>query len=83
MTCRAASEELSFFPPGGMSHTTLMNPMRRLGGECSPEQKEGAQAIFSCSEPPSSGGRKASTLQAEFDGKMITTCRGSRRGKAR
>ncbi len=71
MTYRAAAEELSFFLPDGMSHTTLMNFVRKLGTEYSGEQKEGAEALFSCGELPASEGRKASTLYSELDGKMI------------
>jgi hypothetical protein len=71
MTYRAAAEELSFFLPDGMSHTTLMNFVRKLGGEYSEEQREGAEALFSCGELPDSEGRKTSTLYAELDGKMI------------
>lgn len=71
MTYRAAEEELAFFLPDAPSHTTLMNFVRKLGGEYSEEQKEGAGALFSCGELPPSEGRKASTLYTELDGKMI------------
>jgi len=71
MTYRAAAEEIAFFLPDAPSHTALMNFVRKLGKEYSQEQKEGAEALFSCGELPPSEGRKASTLYAELDGKMI------------
>lgn len=71
MTYRQAAEEMGFFLPDGMSHTTLSNFVRKLGGEYSAEQKEGADALFSCGELPPSEGKRAETLYAELDGKMI------------
>lgn len=71
MTYRQAAEEMGFFLPDGMSHTTLANFVRKLGGEYSAEQKEGADALFSCGELPPSEGKRAETLYAELDGKMI------------
>ena len=71
MPYRQAAEEIAFFLPDGMSHTTLANFVRKLGGEYSAEQKEGADALFSCGELPPSEGKRAETLYAELDGKMI------------
>ncbi len=71
MTYREAAEELDFFLPDAPSHTTLMNFVRKLGGAYSDKQKQGAQALFTCGELPPSEGKKADTLYAELDAKVI------------
>ncbi|MCJ7653138.1 MAG: UPF0236 family protein, partial [Actinobacteria bacterium] len=84
MPYRAAAEEIAFFLPDGISHTTLANFVRKLGGEYSEEQKEGADALFSCGELPPSEGRQAETLYAELDGKMINLQgEGKRKGEVK